>query len=112
MTICQITRNDAEKRILAVLEGKKDPGLKGGLVLPKPSLQPGDLIEAFVDLEEQAFDQIRASIRVMNLQGLWRLSLTLRGMLRTAHLRVRTAGLTLLRGSARWDLSSHAFVSR
>jgi restriction system protein len=30
MTVCQITRNDAEARVAAILEGKQDPGSPPG----------------------------------------------------------------------------------
>lgn len=63
MTVCQIQRNDAEARIKVMLKGQPDPNLKGG-VKPVPTdeeieTDPGGL----VDLEEQAFDQIRKMIQ-------------------------------------------------
>jgi len=64
MTVCQIQRNDAESRVLAVLNGKKDPQLNG--TTPGPQPPPPDPEapepEVLVDLEEQAFDQIRMLI--------------------------------------------------
>jgi len=63
MTVCQIKRNDAEVRIKVMLTGKPDPNLKGG-VKPVPTdeeIQTDE--EGLVDLEEQAFDQIRKMIQ-------------------------------------------------
>lgn len=54
MTVCQISRNNAEARIKAVLEGKKAP-----VVRPSPSeiVEPDDGIS--VDLGQHAEDRIR-----------------------------------------------------
>ena len=61
MTVCQIKRNNAEERFQAVLAGKPDPGLTGRAGQSKLA-ESGD-IEAPVDLEEQAYDQIRQLIQ-------------------------------------------------
>ena len=37
MTVCNISRNDAERRVAVVLEGKPDPG--PSLMLDKPTKQ-------------------------------------------------------------------------
>lgn len=65
MTVCQIQRNEAEKRIIAIMEGKKDPQLKaedGKDVPTDVTGAEGGEEELLVDLEEQAFDQIRGLI--------------------------------------------------
>lgn len=49
MTVCQITRNNAEKRITALLDGKVDP---------KPKLDP----EETLDIEQYAQDQLKEFI--------------------------------------------------
>ncbi|MDH5763358.1 MAG: restriction endonuclease [Nitrospinota bacterium] len=62
MTVCQIQRNDAEARIKVMLAGKPDPNLKAGRkVSPEP--EDGSEGPILVDLEEQAFDQIRNIIQ-------------------------------------------------
>jgi len=60
MTVCNISRNDAVRRVMAVLDGKPDPGYSGvkppvGVIDPVP--QPD------VDLAELAHDQIVAHIQ-------------------------------------------------
>ena len=59
MTVCQIQRNDAEDRVMAILEGKPDPHFKG--TLPKVEGEPIQEDE-LIDLEEQSFDQTRKII--------------------------------------------------
>lgn len=65
MTVCNISRNDAEKRVLAVLMGKSDPGPSAALDKPKkigatpPELEPEEL----PDLAQRAHDQIVAHIQ-------------------------------------------------
>lgn len=64
MTVCNITRNNAEERISAVLAGKSDPGFVG---IPEESLKP-DLLasdgdELGHDLALAAHDQIVAHIQ-------------------------------------------------
>jgi len=54
MTVCQIERNNAEQRIRAVLEGKRDPLLPNG--------GNGGEGPEVIDLEQYAADQIREFI--------------------------------------------------
>jgi len=61
MTVCRIKRNKAEERFAAVLGGQKDPGLKGQTGGAKETDTEED--EALVDLEEQAYDQMRLLIQ-------------------------------------------------
>jgi len=57
-TICQIVRNDAEKRVKEILKGNKDPGPDGGAVIE--SIENDD--EEPSDVEQMARDQIMAHI--------------------------------------------------
>jgi len=71
MTVCRIQRNDAEERVTAVLAGKPDPHMTGKSATAgaaTDSETPDDAAEGFIDLEEQAFDQIRKSIE-SNFKG-------------------------------------------
>ncbi len=61
MTVCRIRRNKAEERFAAVLVGQRDPGLKGQTGEQKEIETEED--EVLVDLEEQAYDQIRLMIQ-------------------------------------------------
>ncbi len=62
-TVCQIKRNDAETRFQAIIKGKKDPHLKPGSIKgPETSGEPEE-DESFINLEEQAYDQIRNLIQ-------------------------------------------------
>lgn len=65
MTVCSITRNDAERRVAAVMEGKPDPGFKGDIAKSKKApLTPVEPIdEPVADLAELAHDQIVAQIQ-------------------------------------------------
>lgn len=66
MTVCQITRNDAEQRFAAVISGRSDPGpgtSESGLSDPQE-----DLDEPTIDIEEIARNQIRDYIRA-NFSG-------------------------------------------
>jgi restriction system protein len=60
LTVCNITRNDAERRVAAVLDGKPDPGF--GAAVESKSKEVSDLApraeEATTDLEQLAQDQI------------------------------------------------------
>lgn len=60
LTVCRITRNDAERRVAAVLAGKPDPGFAGVAAKPaKPATGPGeDSGEETSDLAVLANDQI------------------------------------------------------
>lgn len=65
MTVCSISRNDAERRVAAVLEGHADPG--PSLTLDKPTKQvpvPNEQGAAVPDLSQLAHDQIVAHIQV------------------------------------------------
>lgn len=64
LTVCRIKRNDAERRVLAVLSGQPDPGPQSGAIS-----EPGtDEVElgvggASLDLAQAASDEITAFIR-------------------------------------------------
>ena len=64
MTVCNISRNDAARRVMAVMEDKPDPGPS---ILSKPSTkesQPSeDQTETIPDLTQVAHDQIVARIQ-------------------------------------------------
>ena len=64
MTVCNVSRNDAARRVVAVLEGKSDPGP----AMPvgrkaKESPATDDQAEAVPDLAQMAHDQIVARIQ-------------------------------------------------
>ena len=63
MTVCDISRHDAAQRVVAVLEGKPNPGpsvpLKSSTVSPSPT----DESESIPDLSQVAHDQIVAQIQ-------------------------------------------------
>ena len=60
MTVCNISRNDAARRVAAVLEGKPDPGLS----VPTKAPVPTDIETPEVpDLTQLAHDQIVARIQ-------------------------------------------------
>ena len=64
MTVCNISRNGADRRVAAVLEGKPDPGLS--VVVEKPTkvpVPPGDETIEALDLAQLAHDQIVAQIQ-------------------------------------------------
>ena len=60
MTVCNISRNDAARRVAAVLDGKPDPGPS---VLPKKLVPPTPTDESVPDLSQMAHDQIVAQIQ-------------------------------------------------
>lgn len=64
MTVCQIKRNDAEKRVQAIATGASDPYFSNKKIVNanQTLLEDSDGNQSFVDLEEQAFDQIRRLI--------------------------------------------------
>jgi len=65
MTVCQIKRNQAEKRIKEILSGKPDPYLSGKDTKSCIDSESEIIEQAkgnFIDLEEQSFDQIRRLI--------------------------------------------------
>ena len=60
MTVCNISRNDAARRVAAVLEGKPDPGLSVPTKAPVPTdIEPPEV----PDLTQLAHDQIVARIQ-------------------------------------------------
>ena len=65
MTVCNISRNDAERRVAAVLAGKSDPG--PGAPTDKPTKGPQVLSdpppETVLDISQLAHDQIVAHIQ-------------------------------------------------
>ena len=63
MTVCNISRNDAARRVLAVLEGKPDPGPSVPLKSTTVSSPPTDESESTPDLSQMAHDQIVAQIQ-------------------------------------------------
>ncbi len=64
MTVCQIKRNNAEERVKEILVGKPDPYFVAKKVseITGTEIETEDSEERFVDLEEQAVDQIRMLI--------------------------------------------------
>jgi restriction system protein len=65
MTVCQITRNDAEKRISQILEGGDDPGAPGA---EDGGGSEVDVDVLFLDIAQAAHDEIVAFVRA-NFQG-------------------------------------------
>ena len=64
MTVCNISRNDAVRRVQAVLEGKSDPGPSVPVGSKnKETPQTEDQAEAVPDLVQMAHDQIVARIQ-------------------------------------------------
>ena len=65
MTVCTITRNDAERRVAVVLQGKSDPGPSAAREkLARQPPAPDDVQdEALPDLSQLAHDQIVAHIQ-------------------------------------------------
>lgn len=66
MTVCRISRNDAEKRMLTVLGGNGDPGWTvTPESAPKAATEPpaSDAAEEKIDLSQLAHDQIVAHIQ-------------------------------------------------
>ena len=64
LTVCQISRNDAARRVAAVLEGKSDPGPSGTIQLSTEGALPADSeSDTLPDLQEAAHDQIVAQIQ-------------------------------------------------
>jgi restriction system protein len=65
MTVCNIARNDAERRVAAILEGKPDPGFLQQLV-PQTKSSPEPIQEeepSSTDLQQLAQDQIERHIQ-------------------------------------------------
>lgn len=65
LTVFNVSRNDAERRVAAVLDGKADPGFAGETVRPKeaPPLAATRQSEPATDLAQLAHDQIVAHIQ-------------------------------------------------
>ena len=63
MTVCNISRHDAARRVVAVLEGKPDPGPSVPLKSPTVPPPPTDESESIPDLSQVAHDQIVAQIQ-------------------------------------------------
>ncbi len=66
MTVCRIKRNNAEERIEAILNGKPDPNLSAGTISTGKSSSGPEMEDeenGLIDLEEQAFDQLRMLIQ-------------------------------------------------
>lgn len=65
MTVCNISRNDAVRRVSAILEGKPDPGIKGqkSLAAKSQGVPVEEQIESTADLAQLANDQIVAHIQ-------------------------------------------------
>jgi restriction system protein len=64
MTVCRITRNDAEQRVAAVLDGKPDPGFSSDVEsASKPAAVLANHDAAPTDLTLAAHDQIVAQIQ-------------------------------------------------
>lgn len=64
LTICRIQRNDAERRVLAVLAGQPDPGPRTGAA--RPGRSEDEITsneEELLDLEQAAADEVTAFIR-------------------------------------------------
>ena len=63
LTVCNISRNDAARRIQSVLSGKPDPGPESATLKPTSSDLKDDSREPLPDLLEVANDQIVAHIQ-------------------------------------------------
>lgn len=65
MTVCRITRNDAEKRVAAVLAGKEDPGQIANTISTKKGETADSAIDfqEFTDLAQTAHDKIVSHIQ-------------------------------------------------
>ncbi len=63
MTVCNISRNDAERRVAAVAEGKPDPGPSVSLETESTQAVLGEPPEGMPDLSQLAHDQIVAHIQ-------------------------------------------------
>jgi restriction system protein len=61
MTVCEISRNDALRRMMAIVETGKDPGYESVDTPARPPVEPPPA-EAEIDLDEIARDQIERRI--------------------------------------------------
>ena len=118
MTVCRISRNDAERRIAAVLEGKSDPGsvplvakAQGRAMVPTDS-QP----EAAPDLAQLAHDQIVPTSSRGSPAMPWRRWLTpccvQRAGSQSPRRRARTEVSMSLRAAGLWGWMRPACASR
>jgi restriction system protein len=65
MTVCEISRNDALRRVEAILKIGRDPGYESGVATPPQAPASPDTLtaeEALVDLDEIARDQIERRV--------------------------------------------------
>lgn len=64
MTVCRISRNNAEQRLSAVLRGKPDPGwIVSGVKEEQRTVEAEETAELYPDLAQLAHDQIVAHIQ-------------------------------------------------
>ena len=64
LTVCNISRNDAERRVAAVAGGKPDPGLSVSIDTADTRVSgPGEQSEGLPDLSQLAHDQVVAHIQ-------------------------------------------------
>lgn len=59
LTVCRISRNDAERRIVKLLESPRVSSEESRTIAPSPVVEPDDLANAAVDLAEIGRNQIR-----------------------------------------------------
>jgi restriction system protein len=62
MTVCEMRRNDALRRVEAILKTGRDPGYEGPLPPPPEPPEPGTAEDAEIDLDEIARDQIERRV--------------------------------------------------
>jgi restriction system protein len=63
MTVCEISRNDALRRVEAIVETATDPGYESGKAAPgRPPIEPPPPDDLEVDLDEIARDQIERRV--------------------------------------------------
>jgi restriction system protein len=85
MTVCEIQRNDADRRLTAVFDGKPDPGIEVGSVsAPGPDVAPGvetaprdlevegrDQIGSYLYSQFQGQKMVRVVSGILRAQGFW-----------------------------------------
>ena len=111
MTVCNISRNDAERRVVAVAEGKPDPG--PSMPIPTKTTEvpgPGEQSEGLPDLSQFAHDQIVAHIQTRfsghALADLVNAILRADGWVTRLSRPVQTEEWISWRAGARWGLMS------
>jgi restriction system protein len=64
MTVCEISRNDALRRVEAILQTSRDPGYESGVALPPRERASSEtpIAEEEIDLDEIARDQIERRV--------------------------------------------------